>query len=950
MRRFNLLLAFCLISTCVFAQVNVQVNLDTKHKLGDVETFDRQKFVNFHATTEQNNWNTDNASSDLIGDFLGDLDVHVGRNTGTISWHLKNTIDEDPLRPGFADSASIASNGASNRNSYGSKTWCHPYEYLDEQILCTQLHPFYPDGKTTNKGWAFSQTDTVDEPFGTASGEFLGRYIQEFYGTGGSTGQPKPAFLEITNEPLWDLVTTADEPHDLTKIWEFHSTVAKEVHKYNPEMKVGGYCAAFPDFDVDNFERWNERDKHFIDVAGADMDFWTIHLYDFPCIGGKAKYRKGSNVEATMDMLEQYSIMTLGHVKPLMISEYNAQTHDYNGDGWLPYRDWLKMKSTVSMMMQFMERADKINYAMPFFMLKSEWQIDYSSDPTDPTNVHTSRMMRRENEPLAYTGDFVFTEKIKVYELFKDINGTRVDTYSDNADIMVDAYVQDDKAFVLISNLDFVAHNLELDINGLGANLDSIEVRYLYLNGSDDTASPALDITQLTAADSSLTIAPEASYVLVYKFADDLSIDKLSEENKYYADKYLQTIENGVDNSFNINGVTLASYGEAVLRLGVARDHGLSLSPSVLVNGQAVAVPSNFRGGPQTQRDNFFGVLEIPIPYSLLQEDNEIDVTFSATGGHISSVSMQVFNFSHEIIRAGQEAVTGVEVQPEAFRMAPESTLQLSAEVLPSNATNSLVSWSSSNEQIASVDVRGLVQSNTAEGDVVIYATTVEGQFVDSCMVTVEQIQSATFTVDDKNKYKTTDYYVGQHIPVVLDYFAGTGHTVTNNNGGVRVLLRHMRSDWSVIQDWAFADSSTIGTNGDDITVNVSLDGITPSSELENGEFYFLFPQFTSTDGTIYNIQGLSYITIKDVSTQIKEKSPSKLHVYPNPAEHSFNVKYNGEGPFKVSLYNLQGQVVGQQSFMAQEGMVDVSELNAGLYIFRVSAAHYREQIIVQVK
>jgi len=39
-------------------------------------------------------------------------------------------------------------------------------------ILCTPLQPFYSGGKTTNKGWAFSQTDTEDEPFGTASGEF----------------------------------------------------------------------------------------------------------------------------------------------------------------------------------------------------------------------------------------------------------------------------------------------------------------------------------------------------------------------------------------------------------------------------------------------------------------------------------------------------------------------------------------------------------------------------------------------------------------------------------------------------------------------------------------------------------------------------------------------------------------------------------------------------------
>ena len=637
----------------LFAQVNVKVNLNVKHKMGEVETFDRQKFVNFHGTIEQNNWNTNNKLDDLIGDFLVDRDVHVGRNTGTISWAIKNNITQDAARPGYADITSIASNGTINRNGYAAKTWAHPYEYLDDQILCTQLHPFYPDGTTTNKGWAFSQTDTEDEPFGTASGEFLGRYVQEYYGTGGTTGQKKPAFLEITNEPLWDLVTVpeknGEESEDLTRIFKFHSTVAQQAHKYNPDLQVGGYCAAFPDFDTDNFQRWNDRDKHFIDIAGADVDFWTIHLYDFPVIGGKAKYRKGSNVEATMDMLEQYSMMTLGHVKPLMISEYNAQTHDYNRDGWLPYRDWLKMKSTMSMMMQFMERADKINYAMPFFMLKAEWQIGTS---TDPTNVHTSRMMRRENEPDAYTGDFVYTDKILMYDLLKDIKGTRVDTYSDDQDIMVDAYVDGSKAYVMINNLDFDAQTLNVDLSGFTTNATDIEVRHLYLNGRNDAASPVLDIQNYTTLPSFLEIGAEATYMLVFTYPSDVAIDELSEETKYYADSYLKEILSRQTLSFNIDDVALADYGEAVVRIGVSRDHGLSLSPNVKVNGTSLSIPSNFRGGPQTDRDNYFGVLEIPVPYELLKADNQIEVLFAGDGGHVSTVTMQVFNFSSDIRNA----------------------------------------------------------------------------------------------------------------------------------------------------------------------------------------------------------------------------------------------------------------------------------------------------------
>ncbi len=628
------------------AQEKIIVNVDVKHKLGEVETFDRQKFVNFHGTIEQNNWNTDNKIDNLIEDFLGDKDVHVGRNTGTISWALKNNVIEDSERPGFADPASIATHGQNNRNTYAAKTWAHPYEYLDNQILCTQIHPFYPDGKTTNRGWAFSQTDTEEEPLGTASGEFLGRYIQEYYGTGGITGQPVPSFVEITNEPLWDLVTVADDPHDLTDIFKFHSTVAKEVHKYNPDMQVGGYCAAFPDFDTDNFQRWHDRDKHFVDIAGADVDFYTIHLYDFPTFNGKAKYRKGSNVEATMDMLEQYSWMTLGKVKPLMISEYNAQTHDYNRQGWSGYRDWLKMKSTISMMMQFMERADKINYAMPFFMLKSEWA--YNAE-TGPTSVHGARMLRREDEPSSYTGDFVYTEVIKIYDLLKDVKGTRVDAYTTNIDIMVDTYVDGNKVFVLVNNLDFVSHNLDLKLSGLTEDAVDIEVRHLRLNGSNDRSLPILEVNNYSTFDEDFSIAPEGTYVIKYTFSSDITIDKTSEETKYYADTYLKQISSNSAITFNIDDVALNEFGEAVLRIGVGRDHGKAIRPTVDINGKAISVPTNHRGGPQTDRDNFFGVLEIPVSFEDLQEDNEITLTFPDAGGYVSTVTMQVFNFSHDI-------------------------------------------------------------------------------------------------------------------------------------------------------------------------------------------------------------------------------------------------------------------------------------------------------------
>ena len=49
--------------------------------------------------------------------------------------------------------------------------------------------------------------------------------------------------------------------------------------------------------------------------------------------------------------------------------------------------------------------------------------------------------------------------------------------------------------------------------------------------------------------------------------------------------------------------------------------------------------------------NSFFGVLEIPIPWELVQEDNTISVELEDDGGHISTVTMQVFEFSKPLER-----------------------------------------------------------------------------------------------------------------------------------------------------------------------------------------------------------------------------------------------------------------------------------------------------------
>ncbi|SMD37960.1 Por secretion system C-terminal sorting domain-containing protein [Reichenbachiella faecimaris] len=81
--------------------------------------------------------------------------------------------------------------------------------------------------------------------------------------------------------------------------------------------------------------------------------------------------------------------------------------------------------------------------------------------------------------------------------------------------------------------------------------------------------------------------------------------------------------------------------------------------------------------------------------------------------------------------------VTGVSVSPGNSTIDLGTTLQLSASVSPSNANNQAVIWSSSSTAIATVDANGLV-TGVGAGTASITATTLDGGFTDSSLVTVD--------------------------------------------------------------------------------------------------------------------------------------------------------------------------------------------------------------------
>lgn len=89
-------------------------------------------------------------------------------------------------------------------------------------------------------------------------------------------------------------------------------------------------------------------------------------------------------------------------------------------------------------------------------------------------------------------------------------------------------------------------------------------------------------------------------------------------------------------------------------------------------------------------------------------------------------------------VNQGNVPVTGVTVSPTSGTVGINGTLQLTATVQPTNATNKAVTWKSLHENIATVDQNGKV-TGKAVGTATIQVTTADGGKTANCAVTVTQ-------------------------------------------------------------------------------------------------------------------------------------------------------------------------------------------------------------------
>lgn len=93
--------------------------------------------------------------------------------------------------------------------------------------------------------------------------------------------------------------------------------------------------------------------------------------------------------------------------------------------------------------------------------------------------------------------------------------------------------------------------------------------------------------------------------------------------------------------------------------------------------------------------------------------------------------------------------VTSITLNETSKELDIIDTFQLIASIEPANATNKNIIWSSSNEEVATVNQKGLVTAKSI-GETIITATTEEGNFTASATITVKMKQEISAYIETK--------------------------------------------------------------------------------------------------------------------------------------------------------------------------------------------------------
>ena len=160
--------------------------------------------------------------------------------------------------------------------------------------------------------------------------------------------------------------------------------------------------------------------------------------------------------------------------------------------------------------------------------------------------------------------------------------------------------------------------------------------------------------------------------------------------------------------------------------------------------------------------------------------------------------------------------VTNVTLNKDKLELAEGETAQLKATILPTNATNKNVTWTSSNESIATVDQNGNVKA-VSKGTATITVTTKDGGYTATCLVTVtEKVIPVTSVTLDKDKLELPEGDAAQLIATVLPENATNKKVIWSSSDPSTASVDQNGNVTAIATGWLWPGTATITATTED--------------------------------------------------------------------------------------------------------------------------------------
>ena len=281
----------------------------------------------------------------------------------------------------------------------------------------------------------------------------------------------------------------------------------------------------------------------------------------------------------------------------------------------------------------------------------------------------------------------------------------------------------------------------------------------------------AVSVTGITILPTTLSLAPTQTLQLVATVTPSNATNKTLSWTSL--NPSIATVSNGV--------VTAVAVGSATIRASSTDGSNVSATAVITVASASISVTgvSLSQTSATLHPTNTLALTATISPSnatnkSIAWSSNSANATVNSSGlvtaVSVGTATIKVTTLNGSFIATCLVTVTipvsSVSVSPTMLSMDTGSTTALMATVLPSNAGNTAVTWSSSNPSVATVNSNGVVRAGSATGSTTITVQTVDlGLTATSVITVVQGVQSVSLNTSSISLIKGNTY---QAIATVL--------------------------------------------------------------------------------------------------------------------------------------------------------------------------------------